>query len=347
LEYLDEWAAIEKKEKSIRDRIGELSSTMTKEQKAFIEKTEQAILLEKQTNEQLTNEFQNLVAEGMSGVDAINNMIKKYGEDVLDRMREKLAETNEWFKTHSISARDFDINRDYSKEIVTEDDYNKLKEEYGGKVPLVVVTPEQSVDFAWNAVRNARELNKSGVRKGPIIGEDEVEKAAANRFGFGSSSTTFTPYPKYEGVNLFNTTWGYVEGGKIQGTGVYPGTKLPLGQGRASGGYTEPGDVLEESKYKLHKGEWVAPQWMVRSGKYGSIIRSLEDHRRAATNEGSTHTNSDDKAKSLDIAANISTAQNTSGTNQRLDQLIQIIASQGNAQGRVLSPKTREQSFTR
>jgi hypothetical protein len=85
---------------------------------------------------------------------------------------------------------------------------------------------------------------------------------------------------------------------------------------------------------------------MVKSKEFGSIIKSLENHRRTVSGDAVKTNSSDDKAKSLDIAANISTAQNTSGTNQRLDQLIQIIANQGNP-SRVLSSKVREQSFTK
>jgi len=348
LDYLDEWAAIEEKEKSIRARIDELSSTMSEDQKKFIKTINQNILLGQQTNEQLTSEFQGLVQTGMSEVDAIHNMIKKYGEGVLERMREKLAETDEWFRTHAIEEYHFDPNYDYSKGLVTQEAWEEYERRYGkGKVPKMIPSPKISVSIAQEGVTTAELLNDKGFRKGPIRGKDKV-KAAANRpvnywtnsFGLSSFNST-----KNRGVAHGEVT-GYNLGAAGKGPLAYPTSKNRI-PGRAIGGYTEPGEVLEESKYKLHKGEWVAPQWMVKSKEFGSIIKSLENHRRTVSGDAVKTNSSDDKAKSLDIAANISTAQNTSGTNQRLDQLIQIIASQGKAQGRVLSPKTREQSFTR
>lgn len=343
LEYVEEWAAIEEKEKSIRARIDELSSTMSEDQKKFIKTIDQNILLGQQTNEQLTSEFQGLVQTGMSEVDAIHNMIKKYGEGVLERMREKLAETDEWFRTHAIEEYHFDPNYDYSKGLVTQEAWEEYERRYGkGKVPIMIPSPKTSVSIAQEGINTAQKLNDKGFRKGPIRGAKEVRDAANRPVNY---------WNKPFGLSSFNSsaTWGSVKEGKAYGKGFIPGTNLPVYgySGRAIGGYTEPGEVLEESKYKLHKGEWVAPQWMVKSKEFGSIIKSLENHRRTVSGDAVKTNSSDDKAKSLDIAANISTAQNTSGTNQRLDQLIQIIASQGKAQGRVLSPKTREQSFTR
>ena len=49
-------------------------------------------------------------------------------------------------------------------------------------------------------------------------------------------------------------------------------------KGHAEGGYTEPGPKYKEAGV-VHAGEWVAPQWMVKSAKFGPIIGALESSR--------------------------------------------------------------------
>lgn len=62
------------------------------------------------------------------------------------------------------------------------------------------------------------------------------------------------------------------------------------GVGFASGGYTGHGGKYEPAGI-VHRGEWVAPQEMVRSPKYGSVIRNLENARLRGYADGGLVTN--------------------------------------------------------
>jgi hypothetical protein len=52
-----------------------------------------------------------------------------------------------------------------------------------------------------------------------------------------------------------------------------------ISKGFATGGYTEQGNRGEVAG-TVHKGEWVAPKWMVDSPRFGDVIAGLESERR-------------------------------------------------------------------
>ncbi len=54
-----------------------------------------------------------------------------------------------------------------------------------------------------------------------------------------------------------------------------------LAGGFADGGFTSPGGANEVAGV-VHRGEWVAPQWMVKDAGFGQVIAGLEGARRGA-----------------------------------------------------------------
>lgn len=359
----------------------EVDGKSKEEVQKYKESVEKHLKFTRANKIELKKEFDQLGKGGKTYLEGVKDLYEKYGEDALKSLGITLDDLNKEFVR--VKQEGYNMLNYFEKQQAIEIDrkLGKISEkeaaELGGKAY------EEGMLYGFTTPGKEREkmksLDKATDKLSRHVGISawEVRFALENKDNVQGLSnrnrklvTTVLRRIEDAGYNLDGTRKdGYdpdnlpspmrVAGktsyrfGQYGGTGTVRDFRFGYGYniynqpGKASGGYTEPGDVLEESKYKLHKGEWVAPQWMVYNEKLGPIIKSLEDYRRAATSGGSMHTNSDDKAKSLDIAANISTAQNTSGTNQRLDQLIQIFASQGNAQGRVLSPKTREQSFTR
>lgn len=73
------------------------------------------------------------------------------------------------------------------------------------------------------------------------------------------------------------------------------------GVGFASGGFTGHGGKYEPAGI-VHRGEWVAPQEMVRSPKYGSVIRNLERARLRGYADGGLVTNSSTAAIDSQLA---------------------------------------------
>lgn len=348
----------------------EVDGKSKEEVQKYKESVEKHLKFTRANKIELKKEFDQLGKGGKTYLEGVKDLYEKYGEDALKSLGITLDDLNKEFVrvkqegynmlSYFEKQQAIEIDRRMGK--ISESEAARLNAENykEGMLYGITISGEErerlkSVDkvtdkLSRNAGINAWEVrfaleNKDNVknlnnrdRKRVVTTLKTISKKGYNPDGTRTDGYDPDNIPmKGAGNTNFYGGTGTARDWNIFG-------RIP---GRAIGGYTEPGEVLEESKYKLHKGEWVAPQWMVKSKEYGSIIKSLENHRRTVSGDAVKTNSSDDKAKSLDIAANISTAQNTSGTNQRLDQLIQIIASQGKAQGRVLSPKTREQSFTR
>lgn len=117
--YLAEYALLNDEEKSIHEKITEI-----KEQNTYIKAALQAAELKKKTPKEVESEFKKLSDECKSCSDAVDIMIEKYGTGFIEKLRQGLAETDDYWKTHKLKKEYFDEDYDPSKMLVTEEEYN-------------------------------------------------------------------------------------------------------------------------------------------------------------------------------------------------------------------------------
>lgn len=286
-------------QEDIQDNIDKLVESAKDEEKKFIEKKLQQERLLKTSRENLQAEFTNLRNTNISFIDAVNEMVSKYGEEVLEKLYGVKGLTK-----HDLEDRDFGKEYEAQRKI-----YEANVEKYGSDTskwpsPITRDDGESVAASAYrrNAAADSEQGKADGITKAK--GTDIIKKGEA-----GKIRNTWTWKPttssnrgfEFKGFSPTNTS------GTFTGTSVtynHPDVKIPMAatttyakpttsgrgkktttatptvkkKGKAEGGYTEDGPKYKEAGV-VHAGEWVAPQWMVKSAKFGPIIGALESSR--------------------------------------------------------------------
>lgn len=277
-QYTKEYEDLIANQNKIQGDIDALVESAKKEEKKFLEKAAQQARLLSATKENLRNEFDGLLQKNSSFIDAVNELVNKYGEEVLEKLYSVKGLTK-----HDLEDRDFAAEYE-----AAEKEHAKLVEQYGGEenIPLVIRDARGEVAASARRRQQASET-EAGKKDGitPAKGYNEVSKKNFDRsFNTTWGKYNIKPVPLFE----FKRTNTFVGEGKTSFAGVIEPGKGPLRitstapslkkKGKAEGGYTEDGPKYKEAGV-VHAGEWVAPQWMVKSAKFGPIIGALESSR--------------------------------------------------------------------
>lgn len=139
-QYTKEYEDLLEHQNAIQKDIDKIVEQAKKNEKAYLEKAAQQARLIKASKENLQSEFAKLLDSNASFIDAINDMVNKYGEGVLEKL----------YGVKGLTKRDFEIE-DFEKamEEAKKSD-EKLKEQYGDNIPLVIVKETDRVlESAW------------------------------------------------------------------------------------------------------------------------------------------------------------------------------------------------------
>ena len=131
-----------------------------------------------------------------------------------------------------------------------------------------------AVHIAGEIAKTASTVVNTGIRIASIIGE-----SIANVFNAAAGALSAMASIPYVGPILAVAAMAAVLGA---GMALVKGIGKKSGGYAGSNGYTPAGDPDEESGEVTHKGEWVAPAWMVEHQGAGGLIRMLEGVRTGA-----------------------------------------------------------------
>ena len=127
LEYRDKYEHLKEKEAQINQSIEKLNKEDKKEIEEFIKKSEQQKNLMSANIKTITSKFGEMKKKGMSSIEAINQLINEYGEEVIKFLQDQLSK--ELGYNINLSKDDFNTSRDYAKEYA---DQQKFEAEHPG-----------------------------------------------------------------------------------------------------------------------------------------------------------------------------------------------------------------------
>ena len=227
------------------------------------------------SKENLEIEFSKLLDKNVSFIDAINDMVNKYGEGVLEKL----------YGVKGLRKSDFMIE-DFEKamEEAKKSD-EKLKEQYGDNIPMVIVSAQDQVlESAWKikAAAESQQGKKQGMSD---KGAGKVISSSMPIFDWKSKAG--------EQSNVRNLINPY--GSANKGTTTYSGTdvkipyvtsmSVPGKKGKAEGGWIPGGPVntpyhySEGGEVTVHAGEYVVPKYMTQMPEVRRDVDKWERYR--------------------------------------------------------------------
>lgn len=363
LEVASDFAWINEKEEELRKRLSKVIEGLGEGQEEFKEKIEQEIKLQSRTSKELWGEYNDIINSGKSQVEAIGEMMRKYGETVLEKMREELAKTVDFFKNHELTKEMMDTNYDVSKGIITKEQIDKEKEDliaYYGSWEKVPVVEKWGIDNAYKRIRDSYNKSEETLQgkqeliKAGVLPEHEIK--GKEKFESVNKGKLLSDAYSLEGERVLRSFPGFEEGWNSKV--VTKSNPVPLGvslygnydsdsgvrqrgkSGKAVGGYTEPGNPLTPSGYVLHKNEFVVNSGSLKNPLISDIVKAIDVYQ--GTNKDTVKTPIS-KESILTAESSKITAINTAETNARLEQLTQAVLNLGRSGG---TPKTKVPSYT-
>lgn len=279
----------------IQKSIDKLVESAQDEEKEFLKKKIQQEKLLRTSREELQTKFTELKNENASYIDAVNKLVGEYGRDVLEKLYGVKGLT-----VHDLEDRDFGAEYEAQRK-----KYEANVEKYGSdtsKWPSPITRDDGSniaaSAYRRNVVAGSKQGQADGVTKAK--GSNIIAKGEADKL---LSLSIWSKDKKVNSRDYSDFQWGYkgpISGSSTTTAGVtYTSPVAPtnwvelpktisvvsdntgrkvIKKGHAEGGYTEDGPKYKEAGV-VHAGEWVAPQWMVKSAKFGPIIGALESSR--------------------------------------------------------------------
>lgn len=265
-EYESEWSNLDNDQQKIQKLLSQVLEESSEGEKQIIEQSIKHNNLINASADTLKNKFGEYFKSTGSYLDAIDRMIDEYTDEVLTRLGK------EW-GIPGLQREDFNTNRDFEKEA-------KEQVKAVEKAPLIAKPVE---DIADSETRQQALKNKGIIK---TTGHKGAQKVLLNnqrdKYFKQKGSYPFPFFDPKRGGHVDDKGNSYDSYGnrvipfpfkpkKSKWTGGYV-------DGYSFGGFTPDGNILQEAGI-VHAGEWVAPQKMVKSKKYGPIIRELERAR--------------------------------------------------------------------
>lgn len=296
-EYMQIVGDLENQRIRLSDRMEKIKASTTKEEARFIKETaERSKILDVSTDE-LQASFNNAYSRTRSYFGAIQDMVQKYGEVVLEEL------TKRWNLPKLLTKDDFKTGQDFEGYVKTQSDLHK-KYPYATYSPDVVVSTHQILHNR-GAIKDSEGLSRS--YKYTTIGKDYQLYKGGNEKAKALIS----------GGKNYITLSSEGSAGKVIGNG----SPSILYRGHASGGYTEDGPTTKVAGI-VHAGEWVAPKWMVKSSKFKPVFSALEKERLEGRKKESSVENTPDVDGGNIIKIDPILAEGQARTNQLLQQLV-------------------------
>ena len=280
----------------IQNSIDKLVESAQDEEKEFLKKKIQQEKLLRTSREELQTKFTELKNENASYIDAVNKLVGEYGRDVLEKLYGVKGLT-----VHDLEDRDFEAEYEAQRKI-----YEANVKKYGSDTSkwLKIIDTDDGESIAQaayrrNAAADSPQGKADGIKK---VKTDVIDKGETSKLLYNWKNNSFNKSTSSGNPN-YSAPWSYkgpISGSSTTTAGVtYTSPVAPtnwvelpktvsvvsdntgrkvIKKGHAEGGYTEDGPKYKEAGV-VHAGEWVAPQWMVKSAKFGPIIGALESSR--------------------------------------------------------------------
>ena len=280
----------------IQNSIDKLVESAQDEEKEFLKKKIQQEKLLRTSREELQTKFTELKNENASYIDAVNKLVGEYGRDVLEKLYGVKGLT-----VHDLEDRDFEAEYEAQRKI-----YEANVKKYGSDTSkwLKIIDTDDGESIAQaayrrNAAADSPQGRADGIKK---VKTDVIDKGETSKLLYNWKNNSFNKSISSGNPN-YSAPWSYkgpISGSSTTTAGVtYTSPVAPtnwvelpktvsvvsdntgrkvIKKGHAEGGYTEDGPKYKETGV-VHAGEWVAPQWMVKSAKFGPIIGALESSR--------------------------------------------------------------------
>lgn len=262
--YYTEYNSLDAQQNKLQDQLTKLTKTADKGEKDFIVKTKQQIKLMNTSKQDLQDAFGKALSETGNYLDAIKKMIKEYGDGVRDRIASDLG-------LPELNNDMLNPNTDWGQKA---EEQAKVYKEH----PFIAKTPEDIYDemngqeifmHTYGKNPNFKAKGKNNIFQYTQFGQNRLLANSTNYIG-GSDRVTNGKGK----VNISGNKSGF---SFIPYRTPEPNKKKWTG-GFVDGGYTKEGKILEPAG-EVHAGEWVAPQKMVKSRRFGPVIAALEKAR--------------------------------------------------------------------
>lgn len=275
-QYIKEYEDLLKNQDILQGDIDKIVEQAKKNEKEYLERAAKQAQLIRTSKENLESEFSKLLNKNVSFIDAINDMVNKYGEGVLEKL----------YGVKGLRKSDFLIE-DFEKamEEAKKSD-EKLKEQYGDNIPMVIVSAQDQVlESAWKikAAAESQQGKKQGMSD---RGAGKVISSSMSTFNW-KASTGEQPNNVRNLINPYGIA--NKEGTTYSGTNV----KVPYAtsmsisnkKGKAEGGWIPGGPVntpyhySEGGEVTVHAGEYVVPKYMTQMPEVRRDVDKWERYR--------------------------------------------------------------------
>ena len=275
-QYIKEYEDLLKHQDILQGDIDKIVEQAKKNEKEYLERAAKQAQLIRTSKENLESEFSKLLDKNVSFIDAINDMVNKYGEGVLEKL----------YGVKGLRKSDFLIE-DFEKamEEAKKSD-EKLKEQYGDNIPMVIVSAQDQVlESAWKikAAAESQQGKKQGMSD---RGAGKVISSSMSTFNW-KASTGEQPNNVRNLINPYGIA--NKEGTTYSGTNV----KVPYAtsmsisskKGKAEGGWIPGGPVntpyhySEGGEVTVHAGEYVVPKYMTQMPEVRRDVDKWERYR--------------------------------------------------------------------
>lgn len=184
-------AWINDKQDSLRQQLYKIMDGLGEDQEEFKIKLEQEIKLQTKTGEELWGEFNNIMDSGKSQIEALGEMMREYGKEVLEKMRNELAKTITFFQDHELTEDMFNSNYNPTAQLNSlekiQEQKKALVEEHGSwtevppeeRIPLELAEKniKQNAANVQVTVQGNQALSEKGLAE-PIKNADELNTKA-------------------------------------------------------------------------------------------------------------------------------------------------------------------------
>lgn len=259
--FQNEMREIEGHKQSLEQSLNKLAKDADKSIAEFAKSAKKNIKDLTYTQEDFELQIKGLTDKGIGFLDGAHRLLLEYGDVVLDRI-EKLKElTPGWLKAE-------DLNPNYTR--ITEERLEADQE-----------TIEREQKEMDNGTYNYAKMPASVKLINDMDNESRLGKTNKNYVKaliVANGGKNWSTYKKPE-IPVFTPNSGLpllIKDPK--GNHVDFRALSPFNKGHLVGGYTTEGPVSKVAGI-VHAGEWVAPQSMVKSRRFGPIIRDLEKAR--------------------------------------------------------------------